>query len=379
MYDSTHKKSDTLEARVIKPPNNDIVVAFRNKDLLALAAHPAVGMLPLEYHRFQRFFRSQIFATNPPIHGPMRQVFARPLAPKQLVSLNESAKRIATDLVNELIGRGQIEFNTQFIDRYIARFWGTVFEMTAEEMEQLPESVRPLTEAALVTSTPNENDSLDLFDKYIDLVSRSIHRSLERGGSPLLRSMADLFDVVEGEAKPQQVSEMIAVNAIDGVHTAAVACSNVLYQLLASPNDLSTLRANLDLTSNAVREGLRLYPPLIELSRYALQDLEFAETFIPRGTAISMLWAAGNRDPEVFENPNRYDLFRKRRAETTFGGGAHICPGRFTARMLVQTMLEIVLAPNVLIELTDDSPKWLATSFSRQLDRIPVSVSHCRS
>jgi len=76
-----------------------------------------------------------------------------------------------------------------------------------------------------------------------------------------------------------------------------------------------------------------------------------------------MLWAAGNRDPDAFERPNSFDLFRRNQADTTFGGGVHICPGRYVVRMLAQVVLETVFAPDVWIELVGDRPTWMAKLF----------------
>jgi cytochrome P450 len=134
------------------------------------------------------------------------------------------------------------------------------------------------------------------------------------------------------------------------------------------------VRTDVRLAANAVAEGLRLWPPIMALERYALEDFEFADTVIPQGTVIAMLWAAGNRDPDVYEQPNHYDLLRKPRTETTFGGGIHICAGRYVARMLAQVMLETVLAPDIRIELTGPRPAWLASTALNQLDQMRVSI-----
>jgi cytochrome P450 len=56
-----------------------------------------------------------------------------------------------------------------------------------------------------------------------------------------------------------------------------------------------------------------------------------------------MLWAVGNRDPSMFADPDRYIIERNHGFESTFGGGAHICPGRYVADMISQVALREVL------------------------------------
>lgn len=167
---------------------------------------------------------------------------------------------------------------------------------------------------------------------------------------------------------------MVAANVFDGIHTAATAASNALYQLLRSPQALAEVRADWSLLPNALAEGLRTWAPVIYSTRYALEDFQFAGTEIPQGQVIDMLWAAGNRDPDVFDNPSHYDIYRKARAETTFGGGIHICPGRYVVRMLSQTVLEAVLAPGVRVTLTGGAPQWIPGALARQLQFMKVTI-----
>src|SRR5687767_12123675 len=82
----------------------DGVAVFHNKDIREIAINPAAGNTPAEYiltrvfpsvgepgnnlRGMQRFYRNLVFTSNPPFHGPMRQVIARPLAPKHVVELS---------------------------------------------------------------------------------------------------------------------------------------------------------------------------------------------------------------------------------------------------------------------------------------------------
>jgi cytochrome P450 len=372
------------DARLLRGPLEEStfqkggVVVFRNKDLRELAANPAVGVLSSsqEFPSFHRFVRNLVFATNPPIHGQMRHVIARPLMPRQIPRLIEVAKRIAEELIDEVAGQGAFDFCSRFSERLTARFWGALFEMTDGETERLADAARAVAPIFLLRRTAEETSAVArAMDNYIEFLADVIDRALERGGNDLLEAMAASFHAIEDERKPDRVAEMIAANVFEGVHTAAVAASNVLFQLLLCPDALAAVRADVSLAANAVTEGLRLSPPVTVLGRCALTDIEFAGTLIPQGTAIAMLWGAGNRDPETFERPNRYDLLRKNRSETTFGGGAHICPGRYVARMLAHVVLETVLAPDLRIELAGNRPAWIARSSVRQLERMQVIVA----
>jgi cytochrome P450 len=187
--------------------------------------------------------------------------------------------------------------------------------------------------------------------------------------------MAAHFDVAGFLRGQEGLSVMIAANLFDGFHATAVAGANVVYQLLRNPESLTQAKADPRLASEVVAEGLRLSPPLTMTERWALHDLEFAHISISRGMAIGMLWAAGNPDPAIYDDPNRYELVRKRRIETTFGGGAHICPGRHVSRMLLQTTLERLLLPDISMELAAEPIAWWKRFSVRQLSRLPLVMS----
>ncbi len=94
-----------------------------------------------------------------------------------------------------------------------------------------------------------------------------------------------------------------------------------------NPDALAQVRADRSLCANAVFEGLRLDPPLTLSQRFALEDFEFDGVLVRKGMQVAMLWGAGNRDPEAFPEPDRYDLTRSPRGATTFGGGVRMCMG----------------------------------------------------
>jgi len=81
-----------------------------------------------------------------------------------------------------------------------------------------------------------------------------------------------------------------------------------------------------------------------------------------------------NHDPAVFPEPERFDAARSQQGLTTFGGGLHICPGRFVAGMLCKVMLEALVVENIRLERADDQEPWLANHLMAHLDSLKVQV-----
>jgi cytochrome P450 len=94
---------------------------------------------------------------------------------------------------------------------------------------------------------------------------------------------------------------------------------------------------------SAVEEVMRFYPVIFGAMRYTTEDVELEGVVIPAGTFVMCNTAAGNRDPEVFDDPDRFDITRKGAAPMqTFGAGAHYCLGANLARRELAEALTVM-------------------------------------
>jgi cytochrome P450 len=99
------------------------------------------------------------------------------------------------------------------------------------------------------------------------------------------------------------------------------------------PDQWELLAQRPELAMNAVEELMRFYPVVFGAMRMTIEDVEYAGVVIPAGTFVLVNTAAGNRDPEVFDDPDRLDITRDGAAPMqTFGAGAHYCLGANLAR-----------------------------------------------
>jgi len=387
-----------LDAPIVRAGPRRVLV-FRNADLRAIAANPVVGNMSAgtranrayldrptaaapaasaaadeDRAHLSRLYDNWIFTANPPVHGPTRDVFARPLMPIFMPQFTAVADRIVPALIDEVAGQGEIDFSFQFTERLAARLWGDFIGMTAEESERIVAAVRGMGPLFLQRRTPEQMRAMNAATgDYQHLIAAAVERTLRAGTNAVLNDMAAEFDRIDVEGKPESLGMALASNLLDGFHTAALAATNAVYRLLQDPDALAAVRENPALVRNALAEGLRMTPPLIITYRSALEAFEYRGFSIPQGTPIGMLWAAGNRDPAVFEDPNSYRLMRQQRPNATFGGGIHICPGRNVARVIIDAVLRGLTAPGVAIELTGPV-EWIPRSTMRQPTRMPVVI-----
>jgi cytochrome P450 len=115
-------------------------------------------------------------------------------------------------------------------------------------------------------------------------------------------------------------------------------------QVLADHPDQWTLLAHHpELAPNAVHELMRYCPVIFTTMRRAVEDVELAGVRIPAGTLVIVNTAAANRDPAVYDHPDRLDITREGPATMlTFGGGSHYCLGAHLARLELAQALTVI-------------------------------------
>ncbi len=150
----------------------------------------------------------------------------------------------------------------------------------------------------------------------------------------------------------QQLSQQILVA---GHETTASLIGLMLYRLATQPELMARLRTEPDLVPQAVEEFLRFDSPVQGLFRSNAEDCPLGDHQLGPGTKVQLLFAAANRDPRVWDDPDtiRLDRFAEsRRSHLAFGWGVHHCIGNALARHEAQFALRRMLETFATIEIT---------------------------
>jgi cytochrome P450 len=124
-----------------------------------------------------------------------------------------------------------------------------------------------------------------------------------------------------------------------GAETTYRSSSNLLWGLMANPEQLDALRADRNLMAQAIEEGLRWEPPLIGILRTAAKDTEVVGVKVPKGAMIAVNIGSANHDEKVWDNPDGFDIFRAPKQHLAFAWGPHMCLGLHLARMETRVVL----------------------------------------
>jgi sterol 14-demethylase len=207
--------------------------------------------------------------------------------------------------------------------------------------------------------------------RMVEMISRIVQarRREKRTGEDFLQTLME-SRYTDGRALSEhEITGLLLAGMFAGHHTSSVTTAWTLIELLRNPEWLRRCTAEVDrvfagqpvshqalreltATENAVKEALRLHPPLFMLVRVVKQDFVYKKWFIPAGTWIVVSPTVSHQMPEVFREPARFDPDRyappreedKRDfAYIAFGGGRHKCLGNAFAILQVKAILALLL------------------------------------
>ena len=166
---------------------------------------------------------------------------------------------------------------------------------------------------------------------------------------------------------------------IAGNDTTANLLASAIYLFAKYPDQRARLVDDPSLMGKAVEEILRYEPPVHGLARVLTRDTELYETPLSEGDKVLLLYAAGNRDERVFDDPEAFDVGREITQHLSFGHGVHYCVGlhlgRLESRIALGTFLERIPDYDVALENPRaTSRRQMSRSRSRHTAETPSFV-----
>ncbi|HXL60610.1 MAG TPA: cytochrome P450, partial [Mycobacterium sp.] len=160
---------------------------------------------------------------------------------------------------------------------------------------------------------------------------------------------------------------------LGGMDTTSGFTGNVLLRLCQDPELRSQLIADPSLIKHGTDELLRLFTPTLGLARTVSRDAEFHGQPLCQGDRAILMWAAANRDPAMFSDPDTLDLSRENaKKQMAFGVGIHRCLGSHYAKMMFQVMLTQILERLPDFELAGDYERFEDAGEVHAVRKLPV-------
>ncbi|MFD5244430.1 cytochrome P450 [Amycolatopsis sp. NPDC058340] len=270
-----------------------------------------------------------------PEHARLRRMVTAPFTIKRVEAMRPGVQKIVDDLIDELLaGPNPADLVTAFAlpvpSLVICQLLGVPY--ADHEFFQDNSNV-------LINRETGPEAKAAAGAALGEYLGKLIGEKLENPGEDLLSGLTERIRA--GELTREEAAQMGVLMLIAGHETTANMIALGTLALLEHPDQLALLRETEDpkLIASAVEELLRyLHITHNGRRRVALEDIEIAGQVIRAGEGIILANDIGNRDPDVFPDPDRLDLRRDSRRHVAFGFGVHQCLGQPLARMELQVV-----------------------------------------
>ncbi|WP_435174116.1 cytochrome P450 [Actinacidiphila sp. bgisy145] len=274
-----------------------------------------------------------------PEHARHRDPFVAPFRPRAVHAAFEPAvAREAGRLLDALAPQGAAELRRDFAGPLAAVVMAEVLGLTGVPVPAILAWYDAIVRA-VDRLTHGEDAGAEGPAAYTALRT-AVAGTLDAGAadSLLVRAAAD------GRLGPAELASNAAVLLFGGIETTEAMIANALLHILTEPAVVPELLADEALLDNAVEESLRLEPGAAVVDRYATRDADLAGVRVRAGDLVTVSLAGANRDPEVFADPDRFDVRRPNtRLQLAFAHGPHYCVGAHLARLEAKVALRACL------------------------------------
>lgn len=172
-----------------------------------------------------------------------------------------------------------------------------------------------------------------------------------------------------------EIQGNVALLASGAAESTRTTLGHAMHELMRDHDQMTWLRERADdVPASVAQEMVRIASPFTHLSRTATRDTELHGQEIKAGEKIAMLFAAGNFDDSVFDEPETFDLSRTPNPHLSFGRGPHSCLGKHVAALEIKILLEELLQRTASIEPAGEI-SYSRDNYSRGVYALPVQVT----
>jgi len=368
---------------------SDIYFVFGHQEFTKIARSPKMGRDtrlwrggwaspeakardPLAYQLFSEI-QPQMINVNGADHQRMRGIFEDAFRPAAIAAMAPMIEAEAAKLLDALGLGGEVEF----IERYAAplplRVVCNLFEIPAE----MDDSVRRWSDSLIrvldIMTTPEQRqEALAALQEFKAYVGGLIAEHRKHPGNCMLDTLVAAF--VAGTLSEEEALMNLVAMLIAGHETTVTLIGNGMLCLLRNPEQLAAMRADRSLVPMAVEECMRYEPGGNMILRVAIEDFPVGDMVIPAGAMVLGFIGAVNRDPAVFEDPERFVISRAKNPQLTFGAGAYTCLGAGLARLEGKIAFDALLDRFPDIELAGEARWRLDRMNARSLECLPVRL-----
>jgi cytochrome P450 len=362
-------------------------VVEENADLDALMANPLTRVLerlfsshhdpdrpPPGERRFHSVISQSMLFRDPPDHTRLRSLVGKAFTRSTVAAAEPRIAEIVDELLDGVAGRGSMELMHELAYPLPARVICELLGVPAADHELIARHAPALAtrlDPDVMRTGAVERAAEAAIAELLEYLDGLVAERRKSPGTDLLSELIAAEDAGDRLSHDELLATIILL-LLAGHETTANLLGTGLVALLADPPAMERLRRDPTLDATAVDELLRYDGPIQMSQRVTLEEVAIGGATIPARRMVILMVAGANRDPEVFDHPDRLVLDRDPNPHLAFSSGAHFCIGAALARAEARIALRAILERLTGLRL-DGTPRWRPSFTIRGLSHLPLA------
>jgi hypothetical protein len=315
----------------------------------------------------------QMLFLDPPTHTRIRTLASCAFTPQRVEVLRAHIRDIVRSLLDAVVSKGRMDAIADLAEPLPYTVTAEMLGVPVEDAPQL--KVWSQDFAEMLGNFQHNPDRVPRVRRTVHEMTGYVNSAIQEIRRHPREGLIHSFLTVEVDGDRFTDEEVVAntiITMVGGQETTTNLIGNGVLTLLRNPGELKRLKSDYSLIPSAVEEMLRYDPPSQLTARLAPDDLELGGKKILKRQAVIAVMAAGNRDPERFPEPDRFDVTRKDNRHLSFGWAAHFCFGAALARIEGQVAFEEMLRRLPSWSLCGNRLVWRTNLGLRGLTALPL-------
>jgi len=350
---------------------NEIWAVTRYEDIIRVARDPET-FTSSEGNRPKMPGEPNFINMDGHAHLKRRSLVQDLFTPKAVGAAEGYTREIVSEIIDRVLPLGRCEFVADIASPLPLKLIATMVGDPPESHESLHKWMEVFTHGGCGPDYVTE----EVQDTFIEFATHHYEVMEERQKCPAHDILSMWLRAGERGVEMDEEDMLFehVMMLVGGAETTRNAISGGLIQLILHPEQWDAMVEDPSLIPNAVEEMCRWVSPFINMTRTVTKDTEFHGKTLKEGDELMMIYPAANRDPRVFDRPERFDIRRdfSQRKPIAFGYGRHHCLGAHLARLEMKVMFEELAKRMENIHL-DGDPEWLSSSFMRGPKTLPIA------
>ncbi|WP_425230809.1 cytochrome P450 [Sphingomonas sp.] len=312
--------------------------------------------------------RANFMSMRPADHAAVKKVILPPFMPRALAGISPQIDRLAAEIVDSVARRGECEFVFDVASRLPVYTFCELMGIPEHHREQVADYGNALADV--------ESRSSHSSDPTVGLFVIAQELAEEKRRNPDSHLMSAMVNDRTLNLDDDAINQFFLVFAMAGHETTRSTAAHFVNLMNLYPDQYAILREDFDKhIDNAIDEVLRFTSTTTNFTRTAMADTEIGGCAVKKGDKIYLSYAAANRDPTVFPDPDQFDITRvNAKRHLAFGAGPHICVGARLAKMQLRALLKQIVTRIPDIHPVGE-PEWLRSIWFNAIIKMPVAFS----